>query len=292
MENGRDITPMQELDVVISEILLVHRNRFVRSFGYNDYRGGRRFDGLVFCVSGEGRFDFEDGTVCLESGEMMFLSSKSAYCVKNNNSAPFVHYTVNFKISDYFPKEATVFSDILSGRKRYKTTAEEGERIGAELESLLAEWQGKRTGYLLRVRSAIYRMLGEYLNAAGRSLRERSMYSRLRPAKKALDHEYRRERPISELASLCGMSEAHFRRSWKCEFGASPLEYHKKRRLARARELLASGFYTVKAAASEVGYDDANYFSRIFRAEFGISPREFMDDEESGEAVAAARERR
>jgi transcriptional regulator GlxA family with amidase domain len=53
------------------------------------------------------------------------------------------------------------------------------------------------------------------------------------------------------------------------------VEYHKRLRSARARELLITTDATVADIAHSVGYDDPFYFSRQFRAINGTSPSEY-----------------
>lgn len=60
---------------------------------------------------------------------------------------------------------------------------------------------------------------------------------------------------------------------------ASPAEYVKMRRLTRARTLLKETDYPVHIIARKCGIPDYNYFSKIFKRAFGISPRDFRKKE-------------
>ena len=46
-------------------------------------------------------------------------------------------------------------------------------------------------------------------------------------------------------------------------------------RIAYARDLLGSGEYSVTDAAMLSGFNDAAYFSREFKKEVGVSPKEY-----------------
>ena len=54
--------------------------------------------------------------------------------------------------------------------------------------------------------------------------------------------------------------------------GVSPLEYVHRLRLEEAYRLLSDSSRNVSEVAMEVGFDDANYFSRLFRKKMGMSP--------------------
>ena len=64
-------------------------------------------------------------------------------------------------------------------------------------------------------------------------------------------------------------------RMFKKQFGMSFSEYVNGKRLEKSRELLLSTVLSVKEIADEVGFTDANYFTRLFRQNFGISPTDF-----------------
>ena len=57
--------------------------------------------------------------------------------------------------------------------------------------------------------------------------------------------------------------------------GISIKHYHTRLRLAEAANLLLSTAMNVSQIANAIGYEDPLYFSRIFKAEFGCSPREY-----------------
>ncbi len=267
---------IEEFDLNITKITLVHKNRFPAGFSFGDYRYGRSGDGMVYCESGVGAFVYKDETILLHEGECTFLPQGSRYTVRTEGSEPFVHYTVNFKITDICGENGSIFSNIILGKSRYISPPIHADELRSLFEALLSEWQSKRSGYLLSAKGILYTVLYRYLTAARREARNENAHSVLLPAKKALDNSLTQAYSSSELAALCSVSEAHFRRLWKKQFGTTPTEYARKKRLLRARDMLLSGVYTVKDAAKEVGYDDANYFSRIFRKEFGLSPTEFM----------------
>lgn len=270
------MTEVSDFDVTLSEVLLVHRNRFVEGFSFHDYRGGRRMDGLVFCVSGQGVFDFGNERLTLMAGQMMFLSEGSAYSVTCESPEPFIHYTVNFRLSAFDAGEGTAAAQILSGERYFICADHEDGRLEAVMSRLLSCWQAKRNGYRVTAKALIYELLSTYLTSAGRALRDGEGYGKLRAAKRIMDEDFCHDHSVSELARLCGLSETHFRRLWHRIFGVTPTAYLRSRRLARARDLLLSGLYSVSEAARESGFDDANYFSRVFRKEVGTSPIDFI----------------
>jgi YesN/AraC family two-component response regulator len=63
---------------------------------------------------------------------------------------------------------------------------------------------------------------------------------------------------------------------FKHTFSCTPAEYVKKARLSRACELLSTSLPITKIA-QEIGICDYNYFSKIFKSSFALSPRAYRN---------------
>lgn len=74
------------------------------------------------------------------------------------------------------------------------------------------------------------------------------------------------------LSAQAGMSPATLHRYFRSVTGYPPLQYFKRRRLMRARELLIGQRLTVAQAAHTAGYGDPTNFSRDYRKQFGTPP--------------------
>lgn len=84
-----------------------------------------------------------------------------------------------------------------------------------------------------------------------------------------------REMTIEELAESVYLSEGRLRVLFRERFGMSPLKYITSLRISTAKQLLEQPDITITEVARSVGISDPLYFSRIFRAETGISPSEY-----------------
>ncbi|PDT39690.1 MULTISPECIES: AraC family transcriptional regulator [Sinorhizobium] len=82
--------------------------------------------------------------------------------------------------------------------------------------------------------------------------------------------------PVEELARVSGLSRAHFSRVFAASEGMPPAEFVLQKRLQRAVKLLTkTADLPVKEVAILSGFDDPNYFAKVFRRVFGASPTEF-----------------
>jgi len=78
-----------------------------------------------------------------------------------------------------------------------------------------------------------------------------------------------------ELAARMGMSRAHFSRTVKEATGRSFSELLQQMRIEKATGLLRQTDWTILAIALECGFEEAAYFTRVFKKVIGQSPSEF-----------------
>jgi AraC-like DNA-binding protein len=76
---------------------------------------------------------------------------------------------------------------------------------------------------------------------------------------------------IEDIAGELDVSAKRLRERFRKALGVTPRHYLTRLRLDQARSLLSTG-HSVAATAELVGLRDAFYFSRLFRAELGVTP--------------------
>jgi AraC-like DNA-binding protein len=82
--------------------------------------------------------------------------------------------------------------------------------------------------------------------------------------------------PVSHLAEMSGFSRAHFSRMFTESKGMPPGAFVLQERMRRAARLLSShSLLPVKEIANLTGFEEPNYFAKVFRRFFGTSPTEF-----------------
>jgi len=91
-------------------------------------------------------------------------------------------------------------------------------------------------------------------------------------AKAYIDEHLSEEINIYELCEYVGTSRTKLYETFKrdCDIGIAA--YIKEKRLATARRLLKNTELSVADIAAKVGFYDYNYFSRVYKQKYGISP--------------------
>lgn len=103
-------------------------------------------------------------------------------------------------------------------------------------------------------------------------------YSRSTYVKYALDyveHHYRQNIKISDIADYVGISRAHLTNCFNKELKLSPREYLIDYRMNKAKDLLTTTSLPINQVASSVGYEDPLSFSKAFKLVTGMSPKSY-----------------
>ena len=91
-------------------------------------------------------------------------------------------------------------------------------------------------------------------------------------ARELIDSRYAEPLDLDELARVANFSRYHFLRAFRRAFHATPHEYLTRKRIERARELLAESELTVTEICFEVGFESLGSFSSLFHKIAGWSP--------------------
>ena len=82
---------------------------------------------------------------------------------------------------------------------------------------------------------------------------------------------------LGELAQLAGCTAPHLCRCFKDLTGYSPMDYHQRLKMMKACEMMLESQHAIAKIAELVGYNDPLYFSRLFKKNYGVSPRAWRD---------------
>ena len=77
------------------------------------------------------------------------------------------------------------------------------------------------------------------------------------------------------LAAVAGFSVPHFHRVFTAHVGENIASYVRRARMLRAGRKLRMGAVDITEVALAAGYDTHAAFSKAFKRQFGLSPREF-----------------
>jgi len=86
---------------------------------------------------------------------------------------------------------------------------------------------------------------------------------------------YAEPAPVAAMVRLSGLPERSFKRRFQQATGMAPLDYVHTLRLEEAKQMLEATDQPIEAIANEVGYEDAGFFSRLFKRNVNLTPAQY-----------------
>ena len=125
------------------------------------------------------------------------------------------------------------------------------------------------------LKELFYRIaVGENSNFLHKMFLDNNNEAKIARALKIIHTECETNLDIPNLARQENMSVSSFHTHFKNVTSHTPLQYIKKIRLNKAKDLIAKHHYQVVDAAYEMGYNSASQFSRDFKTYFGYPPKD------------------
>lgn len=106
--------------------------------------------------------------------------------------------------------------------------------------------------------------------------RDNGKYSEITSQLIAFIHEnYREKLSLSSICAHAGYSPTYCDAVFKSDVGRPIVDYLIEYRTSKAKAALIENIYSLKDVAEKTGFDDYNYFSRLFKKRTGLSPAKF-----------------
>lgn len=222
------------------------------------YAQARKFDALSFRVNGNALYRHEDKEYAVNKNDVVFIPANYDYTIIANKSEDVL--VVHFYLESTSLKEMEIFSP---------KNPDVFERLFYEISRV---WRTKATGYKHRMYSIFHKILEQI------EIQEEQKASKTKPKKLQLALDYLHENfnspqtTIESVAAHIGASTVYLRRLFKTAFNKKPLEYLNDMRIDHAISLLKTGYYSIQDVATLSGFNDAKYFSSIYKKRTGRPP--------------------
>lgn len=227
---------------------------------------------LLYCVEGHGRLSIGEQRTRITAGDLVLLPQGLAHRYAAAPDQPWSLYWVHFQgIS------SRIFMDYM-GYRDNKPVVQAGLAPGlvAAFHSLLAV---TRTGYsssaFINAANQCRHLFTQFVLEANRQRATHPAGLDLAAIQGTMQDSIHGSLELDELAAIAHLSKYHFSKRYKALTGYSPIKHFLHMKIEYACQLLDSTEMSIKAIADAVGYDDALYFSRLFRQTVGLSPRAY-----------------
>ncbi len=236
----------------------------------NNQSNGRRDFYIMYMINGEMDLYFGGAYAHLTQGQFIILPPNTPYRYNNKNDSCVDYYWVHFTGSDArkiiddagLPLckslDISIHDSIIRAFHRlFDEFIQPDELFEQSCHALF-------TTLCVRFARAAHGTL--FLNAKNRVLAQTLQY---------MNRHYQEPLTIPELAKQANISCGYFRVLFRETTGSTPSEYLTQLKLKNACMLLYQTNLSIKEIASQVGFSDQLYFSRVFRKQYGIPPQLF-----------------
>lgn len=93
-----------------------------------------------------------------------------------------------------------------------------------------------------------------------------------------IEQNFQNDITVEEIAACCGLNRSYFGKIFHEVLGKSPQEFLISYRMTKATELLKLTSLSIAEVGSAVGYLNQLHFSRAFKKNYGISPRQWRNE--------------
>ncbi|MEK4057144.1 AraC family transcriptional regulator [Paenibacillus sp. FSL F4-0087] len=237
----------------------------------------------------------EKGKMILQAGNQQIIGEQGTILIVNPNV---IHSgeNINSDLAYYLFKidlllllgnqpdlQQSIYTELLlKNRFLFEEKITEDEFILGSIQKMIREYEEKKEGFELVLRGLTYQILTDLIRSYTKKIPEQSeidiQYRKLNQIKSAIKHM---EKHISEkitlddLSKVSHLSPVHFSRVFKTVSGFPPMDFLNQMRVQKAAQLLITTDKTIIEIALEVGFNDGNYFSRIFKKIKNETPSNF-----------------
>ncbi len=223
---------------------------------------------IHYVISGESEIRCGDSRIALAAGDTLVINSAQVHQWLGG------HYQY---ICVILPPSFT------EHREAIFETHIRDEEIGVLMGKMLTAYEGNEPHKDLVYKGCAYLLLAylheKYTDKLIRNTQEYlSQKKGLNRVIQYLHDNFTQDVSLDQMAEMLYVSKYHFCHLFKEETGKTLKEYVNDLRINRAVDLLSSTDMSMTGIADVCGFNDSNYFSRVFRQVMGVSPSAFKRD--------------
>lgn len=228
--------------------------------------------GLEFVAEGAGQLVLNGHSYPLHAGVVFCYGPKVSHRIVNGPDRPMTKYFVDFSGTEaasllrkegLSPGRAMQILDLDAFCFLFDQLIAEGEKDPKHAAQLCAAY----------LRVILLKMSAGVTPSPRNTPSDESQF---RQWLEFIDLNCHRLRDLNDIARELNVRPAQLCRVFQQNGRPGPFRYLTRRKMNRAAELLSSGRFTVKAVASELGYEDPYHFSRLFKNHLGHAPLHFL----------------
>ncbi|MCI1959065.1 MAG: AraC family transcriptional regulator [Clostridia bacterium] len=240
---------------------------------------------------------FISGTAILECGKKRFQVQLNDIVIINSSELHYMKslsddlkfYVIRINLPFLFSNQVDLcqtkfLAPLSQNRITFRNLIQNDTEILNCVNKMINEYHEKKIGFELEVKSTIYELivflLRGHMNKVITNTELSSKISSLKRFDSILNYiegHYTEKISSRILAKNAHISECYFCRTFKQITGKKPTDYINEIRLKKSAKYLKTSELNISEIALKCGFDDINYYSRLFKKYFHVSPTKFRE---------------
>ncbi|MBO7637720.1 MAG: AraC family transcriptional regulator [Treponema sp.] len=216
----------------------------------------------------------------IKAGTVIYIEAGAEHYIRNKNeNEPFHYYALVYDTTIVEPKKGPV-TGILENIK-INTILNMPENLLANLRNTVVLEKNKAFGSLLVLKTVLFEFLSHIVQTNQYQMVS-TLYENSRHSVSAVDsaiayikEHYRENIDIEDIFNETNYSKSHFSRLFKETSGKSITEYINSYRVEKACLDMIYTDKNITEIAMENGFNNVQYFSRVFKQVMNCSPRQY-----------------
>jgi AraC-like DNA-binding protein len=227
---------------------------------------------LFYIVDGAGQFQINDKLFPVQAHQLVVVNPNVIHTEVSLESHPLEYIVLGIEGLEF------TISDAAEGSFCVYTFDGNNDVLPC-MRKILTEMQNRESNFQILCQAYMDIIVVQLMRNA--SVSAVPIHSRL-PAnrqcatvKRYIDHHYKENLTLDELAEKVSISKYHMAHAFKREYGVSPINYIIDCRIREGKRLLAETDLAPSQIASILGFSSSSYFCKSFSNIEGTSPTEY-----------------
>ncbi len=269
-----NIRNYQSKNIITKQLYITHIGYYPKAkYHFRERKEGANEYVFIYCEEGKGWIKYGNQIYNLSKNKAFILPPREVHAYGSDNSSPWSIYWLHFQ-----GENSLMFSSIIG--KLIDVEESDKSRYGDRFLLFEEMYQNLEMGYNPENLEYVSFCLMHFLA----SLKYINQYREIKNVKELdiiqksilfMKENLENRIDLEDISRHAGYSTSHFGSLFSEKTSYSPMEYYNQLKIQRACAYLQFSDLKIKEIAFRLGYYDPFHFSKAFRAEMEITPKEY-----------------
>jgi len=245
---------------------------------------------IGYCYWGGGVLTIEETEIAYKGAINTIIPQNIPHTTKSNEDG-ICKWEYLFIDIETFIRQEMKFKRLLPeevlkriNKQGYVIQWNQNKRLTSIIRNIMEEYRDQNPYYKEAVKGYLRALVIELLRisedmSSSITLDEKRMNSYIEKSVSYISQHFAEDIKMVDVATICGLSESHFRRIFEESMSMKPLDYVNMIRIDKACELIQNEDIAMEEVGFRVGYQTPSTFNRNFKKLTGKTPYQWKKEE-------------